>query len=355
MRWAVDARNTIEKRGDLETHSRLHVTIVADWLSATAKEFDVCPFVSTEQLITEIDTSSIPSEVCENGLLRAERRWVATSLPEYELLDALAHVVGQLTLMVLDGLVQAGQALDGVTFRSPDGTELTGAKLQSLGGKFPQMRLTDPDRTSWLKLSTGQLIDFERTEMNVNRGDAEKVQEHYGDITSILVKPDVERSNDDSSSLEQEGLRWFKFARIVFERDGFHCPMFILHDSLGGVQVVQAPIADRAEKYAMFRRIASDVRRSGADRVFAINEVWTAEQKLDEPFVQPEYRLDRGEALALFAANSKGEFLQFSAEIKRSGSEVTLGPTTMGKPDRLDFFRPFFEAWGAPSPSNGSI
>src|SRR5207245_98444 len=132
MRWAVDARNTIEKRGDLETHSRLHVTVVANWLNTTEKEFDVCPFVSTERLISEIYTSSIPAEICEHGLLRAERRWVATSLPEYELLDAMSHVVGELTLMILDGLSLAGHALQGLAFRSPDGTTVSGAKLRSL-------------------------------------------------------------------------------------------------------------------------------------------------------------------------------------------------------------------------------
>src|SRR6266496_753165 len=100
MRWAVDARNTIEKRGDLETHSRLRVTVVAGWLDTPGKEIEVCPFVSTEQLLSEIDTSSIHPEISEYGLLRAERLWVATSLPEHELLDALSHVVGQLTLMV---------------------------------------------------------------------------------------------------------------------------------------------------------------------------------------------------------------------------------------------------------------
>jgi hypothetical protein len=346
MRWAVDARNTIEKRGDLETHSRLRATVVADWLNTKEKEFNVCPFVSTERLISTIDTSSRPLDVRENGLLCAERRWVATSLPEYELLDALSHVIGELTLMLLEGLELAGQALEGLTFSSPDGTVVTGAKLRSLEGKFPQMRVTQPDRTSWLKLSTGELIEFERTEMTLSTQELEKVQERYGDMASILKKPDVEFLGEHSSKLEREGARWFNLARVIFERDGYHGPTFIIQDSFGSPRVIRAPMADRAEKYGMFRRIALDVKRSGADRVFAINEMWVAELKPNEPFVHAEHRLDRGEVLALFAASSEGEYFELSAEIQRSGDQVRLGPTTMKKPETPNSLRPFFEVWG---------
>ncbi len=92
LRWLVDARNRIEKEGDLELRSTARVTVIASWLPTPYDEFDVPPLLPPHAIATVLAERDIPKELRETGVLKVERRWVSATLPDRELLDACGHV-----------------------------------------------------------------------------------------------------------------------------------------------------------------------------------------------------------------------------------------------------------------------
>jgi hypothetical protein len=90
--WPVEARNRIEKEGDLDLRSTARVTLIASWLLAPYDEFDVPPLLPPHAIATVLAERDIPNELRETGVLKVERRWVIATLPDRELLDACGHV-----------------------------------------------------------------------------------------------------------------------------------------------------------------------------------------------------------------------------------------------------------------------
>jgi hypothetical protein len=113
LRWLVQARNVIVKQGDLETHSTATAGIQASWDTPQTRTFDVPPLVPTLAVAAKIlSEQDIPDDIRKQGFLTVERRWVANDLPQWEILDALAHAHGMLTFLVQDAHRQAGKAMD---------------------------------------------------------------------------------------------------------------------------------------------------------------------------------------------------------------------------------------------------
>lgn len=112
MRWSVDARNTIEKQRDLETHSQVRATIVASYIGgATTDWMPQALFASPQQIFAGVPKRFRIPHVVENGTLVIERRWIDSGLPEIEVLEALAHVYRELTEMVVGFLDTLNVAL----------------------------------------------------------------------------------------------------------------------------------------------------------------------------------------------------------------------------------------------------
>jgi hypothetical protein len=109
MRWIVDARNRIEKEGDLETLSYVRAEIVASYLDEGPRiEVPASLFQNPAALLRTIPTGALGEHVRRNGALRLQRRWVENTLPDYELLDALAIAYGKLAELVHDAHRQIG-------------------------------------------------------------------------------------------------------------------------------------------------------------------------------------------------------------------------------------------------------
>ena len=95
MKWEKDSRNTIEKVGDLELHSSLSATLIIGYLEETDIQVDV----GREELIgasikrlIRFAEKKLPSGVSRDAVVMIERKWIANTLPEWELLIALVYV-----------------------------------------------------------------------------------------------------------------------------------------------------------------------------------------------------------------------------------------------------------------------
>ena len=74
LKWLVDARNTIVKKGDLETYSKVKVSIVKSWFDSPSTEFEVSPFIKTENIARTIAQQKPKDYLPKVGLLRVKRK-----------------------------------------------------------------------------------------------------------------------------------------------------------------------------------------------------------------------------------------------------------------------------------------
>ncbi len=228
MRWMVDARNKIEKQGDLEVHSFVRAEIIASYLNegpridVPAKLFD-----TPAELLTAIPRRELLEHVRKHGALRIQRRWVENTLPDYELLDAVAIAYGRIAELAHDARRQMG--LDAPITTNTETGEQYGDGAR--GGRMPCMIGHGDSRSLVISLTDGRPIQFERVHTDVNSGDAKMVTERYGDAHNGMFGPEGANEEEIAASL-------FRTARKVFLRDGFHESIFFLFRARVPSQIV---------------------------------------------------------------------------------------------------------------------
>ena len=99
MTWAKDARNTIEKEGDLDINSTLKVSLIYSYLE---EEDLAVPCGRSELLgagvkqLVRFAQKHLPTGVADAAGIRIERSWITTGLDSLELLQALVYVYSRL-------------------------------------------------------------------------------------------------------------------------------------------------------------------------------------------------------------------------------------------------------------------
>ena len=345
MRWMVDARNRIEKQGDLESKSIVRAEIVASYLEEGPR-IEVPAHLSdtVRTLLRNIPNTVLGEHIRRNGMLRIQRRWVENTLPDYELLDAVAIAYGKVTELVHDAHRQIG--LDPPqTIHDDNGNSYD---LPSLGWRFPCMVDHEFPRTVLISLADGSRMEFEtkRVPMTLDAAAVAALMERYGgDLVEAMgrdYKTDVELA-----------AGYFTLARSMFARDGYHITiLFLFRDR----KLIRAPsevvFENVQDKYALMRRLAADVTKSGADAAILISEAWTAPASQLKAYERPADSPIRSEALTLQLVSKSGASVGCEAEIIRNKETVSLGETRVTDGDAAFQFAPFFQAWGRPVPES---
>jgi hypothetical protein len=91
MRWLVQARNTVEKQGDLDTASVALVSVLLTDGEHPVSRTEVPPLAGPAQIAEAVKLASLPERLREQAVLCVERRWTVPELADQELLDTLAH------------------------------------------------------------------------------------------------------------------------------------------------------------------------------------------------------------------------------------------------------------------------
>ena len=208
MRWMVEARNKIEKRGDLESHSIVRAEIIASYYD-DGPRIDVPAhlFENIETLLRSIPNNLLGQHIKRNGVLRIQRRWVENTLPDYELLDAVAIYYGKLAELVQDAHRQIG--LDPPQTIHDEGGE--SFDLLAMGWRFPCMIGHEKPRALTISLADGARVEFESKSEFVNM-DAEKLAtltDRYGGNT-------VEAMRREYKTDAELAAGYFATARAVF-------------------------------------------------------------------------------------------------------------------------------------------
>jgi hypothetical protein len=340
MRWAKLARNKIEKQGDLETLSQVRAELIAGYAYHPHTEWTPSSVLwSVEQIRHSIPKRLLDPHVIESGALAVERRWIDVELPDREVLDALAHVYGQLALMIISLHEHCGVPI-------PEANPRLGEHLlRNLlpDGRVPSMERPFEDRGIYVAIKYGATLGYRREFRAVDRTQGEKALKRYGKDQPFA------RLREAKTLLEVASI-FFERARAIMLKDGYHISIYFpFKEGLFLGPIVVRP-QDRIDKYLIIRDIAHFVKRTGADTLLHISEAWTAAIDDIPKGKFADAATNREEILALAAANSSGDQVHLSAVIVRKKEKKhkvkKLLPTQVETDGGLVSMAPVLEVWG---------
>jgi hypothetical protein len=341
MRWMIDARNKIEKQGDLEAHSFVRAEIVASYLNngplidVPAKLFEG-PRVILKGIPKKSD---LGEHIAKFGTLRIQRRWVENSLPDYELLEAVAIAYGRIAEIVHDAHRAIGRDHP-ITIDADTGEQYAPGR----GGRLPCMIGHGDARTINISLSDGKRFELSHLSVPIDVEEGRKSAEKYG------LRPDDiwDSKGDQETALGS----LFSAARKVTEKDGKHVTMVVLLRSNKPVRLARVEFPDQGAKYVVMRDIANDVAKLAADGVILIGEGWRATANASKPYMRAVDAPDRIEVLHAVLVRRDDDPVELFAEFQRQSDQVKLGDTQTVRGGQHYMFAPIYEAWGRALPDD---
>ncbi|AVT82994.1 hypothetical protein [Rhodopseudomonas palustris] len=344
MRWMVDARNKIEKQGDLEAHSFVRAEIVASYLNngpvieVPAKLFDGAGFI-----LKNIPREAVRSDhVKRFGTLRIQRRWVENTLPDYELLEAVGIAYGRIAEVVHDAHRRIGREPP-ITINVENGEQL----VAGLGGRLPCMIGHEDARTVNISISDGKRFEISRTSVRCDQEAAQEGVKRYG------LRPEDIWNSEGGQVDVLKAL--FNAARVMTEKDGRHVTMIVLLRGSQPVQLAEVEFPDQGAKYVIMRGVANDVIKLGVDGVILIGEAWLAVADPNNPYMRAADAPHKVEILRATLVRRDGDPVELSAQFNRRGDQVRLGKTettSEGQHYIHYIFAPVYHAWGRDLPKD---
>lgn len=262
MRWLKNSRTHVVHRGELETRSRMRVTVLAPPRETVRFEGDAPPLVDTAA-VAETLATSVPAALRDEAILVAERTWVASGLPGRELLGVLAHGYA-----VLAGIVAEAHGRAGISMR------LTAADLHgsdpppdcTAGGRLPCMVSEREQRTTRLHLGRGHEIEIEHRSRTISREELEGFSPGF-EFTPAMAR----RAGE---SLLDSGRAWSAFAVEVLRVQGFHKPMIMRFEDTESPLVPQllGEAEDPQTRSLVIHEIAAELASEQVEAVVFIGE-----------------------------------------------------------------------------------
>jgi len=344
MRWLSQARNYIEKQGDLSTLSIAEAIVTLDWGMKMHQKFLVDPNKSTSEIALEVrEMTSITSEHQDSALLEVERKWIDSKMPEREVLDAVSYCFSFISSIITDAHKQIG-IVGLCPYKKEIGVlEIESKKIEHLGGRPPCMVATREMRTVTMKLSTGEELILRRKTKDVSLEEAQKAAQHYG-------LESVKRMEAEPKNLREIAEYWFRSAKVVLAKDGYHIPTIILGPP--NPQVIHFRIDEQVDKYLIWSTIAEHIAVAGSEWLILIIETWL---RVPEERLHPKaYKYKPREALHVIAASKNREFASIISEFRREGNEIKFEPEKIfNQESELDseMLRPVRNVWNGEAES----
>jgi len=308
MKWLIDARNRIEKQGDLSTHSLAITSVLAGWDGHIIIAAHVVnPLTTTNELIKMSEKFELPAEVRRDGVLVIERLWVVQDFADRELLELLAYGYGMLSTLVEDAHQKCGLIMKTVRETA---SRLKMVSDKHLGGQLPCMVASAENRTLRIHLGLDQVITPAYIAVKADPGKKEEVLARYKATEGMLNRREGE-------SLVDWAGRWFDRAKVVLATDGYHVSMATLIMPDGNDEMMALKFDDRQAVYTLMYRLALHVQETGVVALILINEFWTGTKEDLEKGVRPSESSDRKETLQVQLATAEGQLRTYSAQFCR--------------------------------------
>lgn len=327
MNWAKNSRNTIEKQGDLEMFSEARATLIFSYvdeqdIEITAHENLIN--IGVKKLV-RLAQKKLPSAVSGDAVIRSERRWVANTLENYELLHALTIVYSR----VYDCCKSLGDFIG-----SPISIDII------MPMSFESLR-NEKRHVNYLKLrdlSTGK-VSFETVEYNSNS---------IPDTIKIRLNK-IDRKGK-SKSIEELVESLSRIAEFTFLEYGSHVPTLFFFDvDYQVIDFINTSFEDQADKYVFWRIAAERANIINACGFVWISELWLRRSNFD--FKEAIHKMPIiGERLQIVGVDSRDNQSSVSWEIIRDSDKdkPRLGLITIEKnrDGKAYFMRPILKAIG---------
>lgn len=336
MKWAKDARNTIEKEGDLELNSSLQLTLVFSYL----EEQDIKIRCGKAELLNagiqklvRFAIQRLPSGVSDAAVVKIERRWVTAQLPSFELLQALVYVYARLFDACKSLAMQLGAQLDR---EIPDASS------------FDSIR-DETRQISYFKLNG--FIKFSRkTETIFANRKLEPPKEIRTEFEKIKSGCPSLRSLDEV--LEYQS----KMAELSFAHFGSHIPSLCLfNEDWQPLDLISTCFTDQADKFIFWRDVAARISNLKAHGLIWISEAWVRSNDRSGATAVRNLPVT-GERLQLVGVEKSGYRSGVEWEIVRDAGEtkpkLRRMPSTIGTRDEIlpYFLVPAMRALGISNP-----
>lgn len=252
MTWAKEARNVIEKEGDLELNSTLNLTLLFSYLV----EQDVKISSGHHELLTagvkklvRYARKSLPGGIEDGAVVKIERRWVTASLPNWELLKALRYAYSR----VFDCCQSLSAHIGEPLFKDVPNP----SRYENLSDQA--------QRVQYFKLSNLATHSLHYAKLN-SSPDFEPPEPLKAFISQRL-------GEGKSRSIDSTSEWMTSMAELTFRQYGNHVPMLFLFDKEWKViDMLSAKFADQADKYIFWRQVAD---RAVSLKAFGAS--WTSE------------------------------------------------------------------------------
>ncbi|SFT45580.1 hypothetical protein [Paraburkholderia aspalathi] len=301
MKWAKDARNVIEKEGDLDLASALHVDLV---ISHNASE-DI-EISTTKAELLKADTgkllrhalAALPAATLDVAVLKIERRWVANSFPAVELIYVMTYVYSRVYEVCRDLAIHLGGELD-TSIPHPTALDPTS---------------NDVSRTRYIKMGQSGLGKLETIRMDADP--------HFKASPELLkIKDEFEKTGNPGNVRETVELI-AKLAKATFDQYRNHVPMLFLFDEKWKqIDFISAAFADQADKFIFWRNAADRANYLKAFGFVWVCEFWIRDLKGrgDVPFRQLPIV---GERLHVIGGDVRDELSAITWNIRRTTADA---------------------------------
>jgi hypothetical protein len=300
-------------------------------------------FQTPAALFKAIKNPQFLNHTLKDGILRIERRWVENTLPDHELLDAVAIAFGRISELVHDAHRQLGLPPP----RILDGDDDVSAGHESRGGRLTCMVGHGTARSLQIWLATGNAMEVQAKPVTIKRTKAAtaRVKERYAFSGTPIFAP-------VGAAMEEQLGTLFESAKRVFLKDGHHITLCFYFSNGRLLRMAELRIDHHGQKYAVMREVANSAINLGADSIIQIREVWSAPYDPSKPFQRSAESPMRREYLSAVLVRKDGEPVERASEILRAEKALSLGITREYRDQAQFAFAPLYEAWGRPIPSS---
>lgn len=333
LRWLVDARNKIEKQGDLEAKSILRVTGSGSWFDAASFEKELSPKTRPSDIRTRMQPFLPKRAITEEALLKVERRWVDSDMPESEILDVLCHCFLTLRKVVRD-------AHDALANPLPAKCPFLD-RATTTNEELPDFMLTSQHpRVAWIRLKDGASVSIRQTTQTFSRNDSatEEAQKRYGFSDALA------QALKGAKTFREECAAWFQHSKRMLEVDGYLIPTALVRTEKC-MQLFQLRMDDRADKHMVMRDLADSCKRLDAVAVMLINEAWVAPAEFAATGKHAVDCPSRGESILLHGLTRSGEAVDCINIFARRDGRICFGEDRITEGDVPNIMAPFVKVW----------
>lgn len=345
LRWLIGARNTVVKKGELETSSTARVKLVT-WRDHLLIESELPPEMPGElllrniQLLELIKNIQIPPGDIKNAAVTIERCWSAPGLEGREILDALAQAYGFLSDLVFDAHVCLAETS---CISSSQGGHTDFRSVQHRTGTLPCMVLGVEERTQTFKLSSSERLEPVITRRPVTAAEVAQSAERY------------ELGKDSQIATWQEADPVLLAERIMFRakrilrKDRYHDRIMFIRDGHGVWHRVAMDAKNRTEKHLLMREVARFIESVGGDAIIDVGEAWMLLESESAQVVDPDRLQEapgRKEVLYVLVATRDGLIRTYNTPFTRGPfGGIKLGETVQDEQLQNYYLAPVLEVW----------